>query len=207
MASASISARRSQALPWETIVAVLAVVSLALWPVEIHRAFGLPAHPLILHVPVIFVPILGLVALAAIVRPQLHGPALAGFSVATLAATLLTVGAGEAFRADRERGFPGGGLENATLNNHAEAGETLRWLMVILTALLVGAMFARARGALRRGPGRIALDVLIGLTAVACIFFVIRTGHLGAKLAWGQQGFGGGPPAGFNGGPPPGGGG
>jgi len=47
------------------IVAVAAVVTLALWPVQIHRAFELPAHPLIIHVPVIFVPILGLLVGAA----------------------------------------------------------------------------------------------------------------------------------------------
>jgi uncharacterized protein YneF (UPF0154 family) len=64
MASASIPARATECSPWETIVAVAAVVSLVLWPVEIHTAFGLPAHPLIIDVPVIFVPVLGLATLA-----------------------------------------------------------------------------------------------------------------------------------------------
>ena len=48
------SARR---LPDPAItIAVLALLSLALFPLEIHRAFGLPAHPLIIHAPVIFIP-------------------------------------------------------------------------------------------------------------------------------------------------------
>ena len=43
---------------------VVAILSLGLWWVEIDEAFGLPAHPLLLHVPVVFVPILALAALA-----------------------------------------------------------------------------------------------------------------------------------------------
>ena len=39
------------------------------------------------------------------------------------------------------------------------------------------------------------------ILALTSVFFVIRTGHLGAKLAWGREGQGG-PPAGFQGGPP-----
>ena len=44
------------------------------------------------------------------------------------------------------------------------------------------------------------LRVLTVLLAATAVFFVIRTGHLGAKLAWGREGEGG-PPAGFQGGP------
>src|SRR4051794_132367 len=104
--SASFPATRSRARTrprYEPIIAVLAVLALPLWFVEIHRTFGLPAHPLLLHVPVIFVPLLGLATLAVAVRPSLmerHGTLLAAFSVVTMAATLLTVGAGEAFRED-----------------------------------------------------------------------------------------------------------
>ena len=67
--------------------------------------------------------------------------------------------------------------------------------MVILTALLVGLLFAR------RAPNaaRIALRVLAVLFALTAIVMVIRTGHLGAKLAWGERE--GGPPPGQNLGP------
>ncbi len=200
MASAAVSAPLSRR-PLEPIVAVVAVVSLALWPVEIHRAFGLPAHPLLIHVPVIFIPILGLIAIGLAIFPRERwNLPVAAFSVVTLAATLLAVGAGEAFREDRERGF-GGGFVDPTLQDHAEAGETLRWLMVALTAVLVVTLFRRRLPVVFS----IVLRVLSVLLAAAAIFFVIRTGHLGAKLAWGREG-GGGPPAGFQGGGfPPGG--
>lgn len=158
----------------KTSIAAAAVLSLALWPVQIHRAFGLPAHPLLIHAPVVFIPILGLAVIATAFLPERlerHAALLAAFAVVTNAATLLAAGAGEAFRADRRALGP-----SETLNQHAEAGDFLRWLMVILTALLVGALFTRAR--------RFVLAVA-AVTAVAAVFWVIRAGHLGAKLAWG----------------------
>jgi hypothetical protein len=173
----------------EPIVAIAAVVCLALWPVEIHTAFGLPAHPLILHVPVVFVPLLGLAAIALAIWPKLQDRFLlpvAVFSVVTMAATLLAAGAGEAFREDRERTLPRAMADNPTLQDHADAGSTVRLTVVLLTFVLVAMLFAR-----RWPPAvRIVLRVLTVLLAATAIFFVIRTGHLGSKLAWGPEGGG-----------------
>ena len=197
MASASIPAGAIRRLPWERIVALAAVLSLALWPIEIHTAFGLPAHPLIIHVPVIFVPILGIATLAIAFSSRLlerYGLLVAVFSVVTLAATLLAVGAGEAFREDRERTMPQEAM-SSTLHDHADAGLTVRLTMVLLTLVLVAALFS---GRLP-GPAVIVLRVLAVLLALIAVGFVIRTGHLGAKLAWGHEGPGG-PPPGLQGG-------
>lgn len=187
MASASLptSTRR----PIEPTVAAAAVIVLVLWPVEISTAFGLPAHPLVLHVPVVFVPLLGLAVIAAAIVPrwqQRFGLALAIFSVVTLAATLLTVGAGEAFLERR----PGGMGDDPTMKDHEAAGETVRLAMVLLTFTLAGLLFVK------RGVGNTVLRVLAVLLALTAVFFVIRTGHLGAKMAWGREGQGG-PPTGF----------
>jgi len=176
------------------IVAVAAVVTLALWPVQIHRAFELPAHPLIIHVPVVFIPILGLAALAAMFNFrwfERYGVLIAAFSVVSLAATLLAVGAGEAFRDEQEARAPGGVIDDPTMHDHADAGITVRLAMVILTANLVGLLFARR---LPRGAA-VVLRVLAVLLALTAIVMVIRTGHLGAKLAWGREE--GRPPPGF----------
>jgi hypothetical protein len=157
-------------------VAIAAVVSLALWPVEIESAFGLPAHPLLLHVPVVFVPVLGIVAIALATTQRLdrHRLTIAAFSVVTLIFTLLTAGAGEAFREEREREIE----DKATLANHADSGSTVRFTVALLTLALVGTLFARRP--------HFVLRVVIGLLAATAIFFVIRAGHLGAKLAWGS---------------------
>jgi hypothetical protein len=86
------------------------------------------------------------------------------------------------------------------------AGENLRLVMIGFTLVIVLAMLAqRLPGSavgrvLATGPAALILRGFIAVFAVAAIFFVIRTGHLGAKLAWGQQQ--GGPPPGFQGRPP-----
>lgn len=197
------SPRASAAPPWELILLGLTVLSLALIPVQIHRAFGLPAHPLIIHLPVILVPLVGLAALALVARPawmERWGVVTGVFAVAATAATILAVGAGQAFRDDR-----GGGGGGSRLQEHAEAGETLRILVVLFTFALLGTLLARRRQLLPASLFVVA-RVVVAALAIASIFFVIRTGHLGAQLTWDEPagGFGGGngPPAGFT---PPGG--
>jgi hypothetical protein len=166
--------------PWATIVAVAAVVSLALWPVRIDTAFGLPAHPLIIHVPVIFVPVLGLATLAVAFNAgwlDRYGLLVAAFGVLTTASTLLAAGAGEVFRERQERKMPELRTD-PTMHDHADAGITLRLSMILLAAALVALPFTRRRP-------RVALRVIAALLALNAIWWVIRTGHLGAKLAWG----------------------
>jgi hypothetical protein len=175
-------ARETTRPPYDLIVAVFALLALPLWFVEIHSAFGLPAHPLLLHVPVIFVPLLGVGALAVAIRPtfmERHGTALGAFAVVTMASTLLTAGAGEAF-ADSRRGAP-----SRLLHEHAEAGQSLRLFVVGLTAVLVAWMLGRRRISTSRG--RIVLQLLTVVLAAGSIFFVFRAGHLGAELAWGHD--------------------
>jgi hypothetical protein len=108
---------------------------------------------------------------------------IAAFSVVSLAATLLAVGAGEAFRHDPEARAPGGVIDDPTLHDHADAGITVRLAMVILTAILVALLFAR------RFPKAVtvALRALAVLFALTAIIMLIRTGDLGAKLAWGPE--------------------
>jgi uncharacterized membrane protein len=198
MSADAMSATRSQtrgAPPWELVLLGLTALSLALIPVHIHRAFGLPAHPLLLHVPVVLVPIAGLAALAFVARPawlDRHGIGLGVLAVVATAATILTVGAGQAFRADRSQGGGGpGGGEASRLAEHAEAGENLRLVVIAFTVALLLTLLVR------RLRGRPAIDLVlrgaVAVLAVAAIFFVIRTGHLGAQLTWDQQG---GPPGG-----------
>ncbi|MBV9607786.1 MAG: hypothetical protein JO027_21915 [Solirubrobacterales bacterium] len=86
----------------EYLLAGLAVVSLALVPVHITTIYsGLPAHPLFLHVPVTLIPIATIWGLGLAVRPAWFmrtGVPLGVLTVIALAATFLTVGAGEALQ-------------------------------------------------------------------------------------------------------------
>jgi hypothetical protein len=177
------------------------VVCLALIPLQIDRAFGLPAHPLLLHVPVIFDPLLALATLALVARRpwrERAGLLWGAFAVMALAGTILTVGAGEAFISHRPRVSP-------ILREHRHAGETLRIVMIVFVALVLLVVLTdllRAEGRLRGAVARV-VPLLLVLTAVgagAAGFFTVRTGHLGAKATWG------GPGGGFRGGGFPGGG-
>jgi hypothetical protein len=176
MASASVSARASTRPPWETIVAVAAVLSLGFWFIEIERAVGLPAHPLLIHVPLVFIPILGLATLALAANDswlERFKLPVAAFSVLTLATTLLAAGAGEAFLESQERELPQLATD-PTMQDHADAGDLLRFTVFALTFVLVGALFSK------RNAIRLVVRVLAVLLALTAIVFAIRTGHLGA---------------------------
>jgi hypothetical protein len=172
-APAAPTARR-RVEPW---LALFALFALVLWPLEIRTAFGLPAHPLLLHVPVVFIPLLSVAAVVFAVRPR-YGVPLAAFAIVTLAFTLLTAGAGEAFREDRERAEPEL-LNDPMMADHADAGSALRFTIALLALSLVGALFAR------RGFAFVALRVVVVLLALSGLFFVVRVGHLGSDLVWG----------------------
>src|SRR3954466_11487447 len=95
------------------------VVCFALLGVGIDEAFGLPAHPLLLHVPVVLIPLLVLGTVAVIARPawrERFGLAWGTLAAVSLAGTVLTAGAGEAFLEDR-RFVPN------VLHEHQEAGD------------------------------------------------------------------------------------
>lgn len=168
------------------------VVCVALLAVEPDRAFGLPAHPLLVHLPVVADPLLAIAAIVVIARAdwrRRYGVALGALALVALASTVLAAGAGEQLLAhDGER--------SALLHDHQEAADTLRMLLFALTAAIL-LLLARDWDAGRRGHalgGRaaaVALSAGIVALAGATGFFTVRTGHLGAKSAWqdaGQEG-------------------
>ena len=158
------------------IIAGAAVFALVFWFIEIERAFDLPAHPLLIHVPLVFIPLLGLAAIAVAATDRYATP-VAIFAVVTLAFTLLAAGAGEAFLESRDAEL----RADPTMQDHADAGDLLRFTVFALTFVLVGLLFAKPPTL------RLVLRVVLGLLALVAIFYTLRTGHLGAELAWGPD--------------------
>lgn len=161
------------------------VVCIGLLAVEPDRAFGLPAHPLLVHLPVVADPLLAIAAIVVVLRGDWRrrfGLALGALAVVALASTVLAAGAGEQLLAHS-------GERSALLHDHQEAADTLRLLLFALTAAIL-LLLARDWDADRRGHplgGRaaaVALSAGIVALAGATGFFVVRTGHLGAKSAW-----------------------
>jgi uncharacterized membrane protein len=160
---------------------------------DLNEIAGLPAHPLLLHVPVVLIPILSGATIALMVRPdwrRRYGMAVAILGVVALVFTILTASAGEAFRASRPI------FASSALDEHAELGDQLKAVM----ALFVGGLVVFLAADLRHGPE--VLDKLarllhrpgmerltrVGLSALALValVWVVRTGHEGAEVAWSQ---------------------
>ncbi|HEX3831082.1 MAG TPA: hypothetical protein VHW04_03865 [Solirubrobacteraceae bacterium] len=202
---------KGRALNPEWTLAVLALLTFALIPIQINTIYsGLPAHPLLLHVPVILIPVAAIGALVLVAWPRLfvrNGLWLGLVAVVALGATNLTIGAGHALRDDLNLQGPG------IVAQHASAADTLRILLIAFTALLLIAVAVfRTAGPRVTGVGPVdgaltairsgvalgaALRVIVAVFAIASLYYVFHTGDLGAKAVW-QHRFGGG--GGFPGG-------
>jgi hypothetical protein len=166
------------------------LICLALLAVQIREITGLPAHPLLLHVPVVLIPILSVAAIGLMVRPQWrrrYGVALAVLALVALAFTILTVAAGQAFRDSGQVAL------TAELEEHARLGEQLRIVMIIFAAAIIfivsrDQVQSRA-GTTRAEPSRHSsvdhgLRAAVTVLAVVALVWVVRTGHEGAKATW-----------------------
>jgi hypothetical protein len=190
------AAGRSPLLRAELVLLGLTALSLVLLPIHIKTAYsGLPAHPLLLHVPVILVPVAAVWALLLALRPQLiprHGVWLAALGVLALASTILTMGAGEALRDAMGGGF---GPEASLIERHAAAADKLRLLVFAFTlaTIVTTLAFRRPLGLplvdriLGNGGARAALRVALAALAIGSAYYVFHTGDLGAKAVWGDR--------------------
>lgn len=151
---------------------------------------GIPAHPLIVHIPVVFIPLTLLVAIAAVAwrarRRELAVVTLASSIIGMLGAQLATM-SGESLQEQ----VPG----SSVIRDHAELGEGARTLAIIV--FLAAALFAArelrdrfprsAAGAARilgRPGAAVAVSVALLATSVAATAWTVRAGHMGAKAAW-----------------------
>lgn len=206
---------RLKADPWMLgliIGGFIALIATLFTPSEI---MGLPAHPLLLHMPVIFVPCLGIAALVFAFKAdwrRTYGIAYGIGAIVTAFGTMLAANAGESYLHEKtglaEGQVPTGGAaanpEFAALQHHADLGGDTKLIVAALAAVIliqilidrgivpkVTAIFKDARAF----PA-IALSAITAILAVAATVFVLLTGHAGAKLTFGEQerGFGGGAP-------------
>ena len=139
---------------------------------------GLPAHPLIIHLPLVLGPLVGLLALLLLVpalRARLLVPT-AGLSVLFAVAAIAAVSSGQTFAQNLGVG--------ASVGTHADAAKTLRMLAIALAVGLVG--FALVRKRAEGLPGT-AAALGVAVLGVATVGFTIKTGHEGATLVWKER--------------------
>ena len=157
------------------------------------RLFGLPAHPLLVHVPVVLLPLAALLMLWLLYRPQhLHllGFLLVGCSFVSFVGSVLAVETGEGL--ERILNEPSEALER-----HAQMGERTRliaavFFVLVVAFVVIGRRWNAARtihgGALPRSKAFIAVGAVAALLGIFAVGSVVATGHSGAKLAWEDAG-------------------
>jgi uncharacterized membrane protein len=159
--------------------------------VNITKVFGLPAHPLFVHIPVVLIPLtaIGAIAMAcsAWVRDRFGWLVLAIAIVAGLS-TQLAIESGKALR----HSVP----QSAALRQHTHTAETVRPLILLLfvVALVVMLHDRRARAAWPftgrnpsgdlRAAARIAVIALTVVVAVGTSVRLFQIGDSGAKATW-----------------------
>jgi hypothetical protein len=166
--------------------------------VEIETIFGLPAHPLIVHVPVVLIPLCALGAVLMAFSPAWRHRI--GWIVVVLAgvavgASQLSVGSGEALEEALDD-------ESELLERHAELGETFTWVALVfflaVLALMIWDTMQRRKAAaadepfdterVSRSPLGIVLSIVVVLTAVGAGYRVYEVGHSGAEAVWQDDG-------------------
>lgn len=145
--------------------------------------FDLPAHPLMVHFPVVAIPVLALLGLVMAARPRFREhyslPVLA-LGVITVVATFMAARSGEAL-------VESFGLSDEFIDPHRDLGNMLRFFVLGLT-LAIGGMVAVNKRATSTGtdPLAIVAAVLVVGFSLLSLVWTVRTGHEGAKAVWGS---------------------
>ncbi len=142
--------------------------------------FGLPAHPLLVHFPVVAIPTFTLLALAMVLVPSFRdrfGKVIAVFGLVAALGTIFAAQSGEAMA---ERWF-----NRELVETHESLGETLRFLVIALSVVVIGLVAnAKRSSATGKDPASLLLSAGVLVLAVLSAIWTIRTGHEGARLTW-----------------------
>jgi len=160
---------------------------------EIQSLFGLPAHPLLVHVPIVLIPLTAIGAVAMLWSSWRHrlGWIVVALSFVSLVFVQLAIGSGQQLE-EHVR-------ESATVSQHAELADQLRPFAALLFLVLLAVMLLdwwRRRnptpgddgiGRLLASRGlAIGLGIVMITVAGLTTFWLGRTGHTGAQATWEQ---------------------
>jgi uncharacterized membrane protein len=164
---------------------------------ELKSLFGLPAHPLLVHIPIVLIPLAAIGALGLWWKPWRDrlGWATAAILVVAGIFTQLAIGSGQALEDSSER--------DALVRAHTKIAEDIRpWLLLFFVALVAFLWLDRRRRAATtdasttgrglRDPLLIGLFVATVAFAGVSVYWVQRIGHSGAKAVWHDKGREGG---------------
>ena len=180
----------------EFILVLIGFLGFLALPIRLTKVYsGLPAHPLIVHLPVILIPVTIVAAIVFMAKPEWltrWGIALSVVSVVAMSSVFLALQSGAALRGVLKLE----GQAATYISEHSQAAHILAIVYVLFTATLIVAFAAR-----RISSGRptglaivdrllsppamfTALRVAVVVLALVAGFFTFRVGDLGAKAVW-----------------------
>jgi uncharacterized membrane protein len=154
---------------------------------------GLPLHPLIVHVVVVFAPLAAIGGIVYALVPRwrwwLRWPFVA---CAVIAAAAGVLAAQSGYSLEHDRGLQ----QLAAVRTHQHRGSILRWLLLAyLVPTALAAWFLGGDSKVPSGWGAregrsggvaVALQVLLVVSAIVVLIWVILTGDSGARAVWGK---------------------
>ena len=159
---------------------------------EVSKLFGLPAHPLFVHLPVVLIPLAAIGATLIAIRPAWRarfGALVVAAAGVGLVGIQLAIGSGEELE-ERVK-------ESKALERHEDlAGITRLSVLVFVVAVTAFVFYDRRRRnrAVLAGPGTPAaarpsralagLAALTVATSILATAAVVQAGHTGAKATW-----------------------
>jgi uncharacterized membrane protein len=148
--------------------------------------FGLPAHPLLVHVPIVLIPLAAITAIISIHKKYRREMLLVTAVMAIIGAgfLFLAAGAGESLQHDLPR--------SRAIHEHAELGDKSQGPTAVFAFAAVGAVLsleASRRKFEYKGKSlpKWSATALLALTVVggvAATVAVSQAGHSGAKSVW-----------------------
>jgi hypothetical protein len=146
---------------------------------EVAKLFGLPAHPLVVHLPIVLIPLVAAATVVLALRPATRrhlGPVTVGFAAIAAIGVQLALGSGEALEPHVEK--------TALLHRHTELADSLRPLTFLFFVLLLALVLIDRRPPRTRSwlvPVVAVLAVTSGLATTARL---IQVGDAGARATW-----------------------
>jgi uncharacterized membrane protein len=151
---------------------------------DINTLFGLPAHPLLVHIPVVLIPLALAGTLGLFWEPwrRRFGWATAAILVVAGICTQLAISSGQTLRRTLDN-------DTALVKAHVAIAENIRpWLLLFFLALVAFLWLERRQretGTVdMRQPllaGTLVASIVFGVVSV---YWVQRIGHTGAKAVW-----------------------
>jgi uncharacterized membrane protein len=165
---------------------------------ELEKLFGLPAHPLLVHAPVVLIPLAGIIAVVFAFKPawlDRYGWGLVALAGVGALGGILAAGSGEGLASLQNQ------AETGAREDHFELGEIARNLgilfFVIVLAVVLVRHLARKKAATdgvwakaNSKGAAIAMSVLLVAGAAGATITISQAGHQGAKLVWEDEGKG-----------------